>query len=694
MDPVVILGSETVSVGPGQEQRVPVRIRNQGRRVESYRVDLVGAPAQFAQVVPAVVSVLPGREAEVDVIFRPPGGAATPSGTLPFAIRATSEVEASSSAVAEGRLELAGVAGLQAWAPETTRSGRWSTRYYVEFANQGNAAARLALTAHDPTSVTKLELTPDVIDLVPGGRATAELKAKTREPFLRGSPANRSVQVTCQTFPFGTERPVPGGVPPQGDPNHRTFQLTFQQKPVLPKFAFPLIVLLVVGLLALAVVTLRRGEQPTLDLTGPMPPTGFAVTSGGPSSILLAWDAVPNAEGYEVRRTSSAGTPDEEVLAEGLPPEQRTFTVDQDLLADTEYCFTVRALGPEEGVSTLVEPSCARTSPATTLPAPTGVNVVAEADDQYRVTWEFPTDVADVEFEIIADQVVVQRAVASGAIVELVPGVEARAVSVAVRAVLGGETSPPSAPPNLVDVPALPVETVVTSTESTPPVEVVPPPPPADGGATSTSAPAPTTTVPSPGALSELKNLEQTWVAMLGPAPATAAGGEALELRKERLAELFAVPTSEMAVFTNRDTLARRPDGSPTILEGAAAAERFVYVERPDAIQAQEICDRSDGCSVVSLEGAARASEGTSVLVLESLSAQSPIVDVDARLDELRAEFATRSVHAFNAIEYEEFGSARPIIFVRGFASEGAARDFCTANGPLESCDVRLLGAD
>ena len=88
MDPVVILGSESVSVGPGQEQRLPVRIRNQGRRVESFRVDIVGAPEGFAEVVPPVVSVLPGREAEIDVIFRPPGGASTPTGTLPFAVRA------------------------------------------------------------------------------------------------------------------------------------------------------------------------------------------------------------------------------------------------------------------------------------------------------------------------------------------------------------------------------------------------------------------------------------------------------------------------------------------------------------------------------------------------------------------------------------------------------------------------------
>src|SRR5262245_66168616 len=143
MDPVVILSSTTVSVGPGQESRLPVRVRNQGRRVESYRVEVVGAPASFSRVEPSTVSGLPGREAEIDVWFNPPAGASTPTGSLPFAVRATSDVDASSSAAAEGLLELAGVAGLQAWFATTARSARWQASYEMEFANQGNAALRL-----------------------------------------------------------------------------------------------------------------------------------------------------------------------------------------------------------------------------------------------------------------------------------------------------------------------------------------------------------------------------------------------------------------------------------------------------------------------------------------------------------------------------------------------------------------------
>ena len=55
MDPVVILGTESVSVGPGEQARVTVRIRNQSRRVESYRVEVMGEAVGFARVEPRAV---------------------------------------------------------------------------------------------------------------------------------------------------------------------------------------------------------------------------------------------------------------------------------------------------------------------------------------------------------------------------------------------------------------------------------------------------------------------------------------------------------------------------------------------------------------------------------------------------------------------------------------------------------------
>lgn len=701
MDPVVILGSESVSVGPGQEHRLPVRIRNQGRRVESFRVDIVGGPEAFAEVVPVVVSVLPGREAEIDVIFRPPGGASTPTGTLPFAVRATSEVDASSSAVAEGRLELAGVAGLQAWAPETSRSGRWSARYHVEFANQGNAAVRLALTANDPAGVTKLRLSPDVIDLPPGGRSTAQLKTTTRRPFLRGSKANRTLQVACQTFPFGDERPAPGAPPPQGDPNHRTFQLTFEQRPVLPKFAIPLLVLVLAVLIALAVLKLRQGESFALDLTAPLSPEGLAAEAAGESSIGLRWNDVPNAEGYEVRQVSAAGVDADQVLEAALPPDQLTLEV-PNLEPATEYCFAVKALGPEERSSALTDRVCATTGVPTDLPSPTDVSATPQGGDRYQISWGFAAgSEGDVEFLILVDGAPMGTPVPlSGVTIEIPADVDERVAVVSVQALRGVEKSLVSEPFEIT-IPALPPETVPPTQPAPPspppPLTTLSPPTTLDtgttvppttvGGGGSSTTIDPSTTPPL---ASELQNLAPTWAAMLGQATPASAGGQALEERKQRLSEIWGVPVADMLVFTNRDTFARRPDGSPSNLDLATADTRFIYVATDDQATAGEICAAGGTCIVLHLTGAARASEGSPILILAVLSSDASTADVDAQLNADRDELDRRDIHVLDGSDYPQLATNRPVVFVQRFASAPEVQGFCDAEG-ISPCDIKQL---
>jgi hypothetical protein len=696
MDPVVILGSSSVAVGPGQEHRLPVRVRNQGRRVESYRVDVVGPPAAFAEIVPPVVSVLPGREAELDVIFRPPGGTATPTGTLPFAVRATSEVDASSSAVAEGQLELAGVAGLQAWAPETTQSGRWSERFHIEFANGGNAAVRLALTAHDPTSVMRMQLNPDVVNLVPGGRTTVELKVKTRAPFLRGSTVIRSLQVSSQTYAFGAERPVPGGPPPQDDPNHRTFQLTFQQQPILPKFAIPLIVLAVVALIAFAVLKLRSDERPQLTLAAPVAPAVVRATSGGPDSILLAWRRVANAEGYRVAQTKVNGTEDQKVLEEMLPPDVDSTRV-EELDPDTEYCFAVRAVGTNELMSTAKE-ACESTSGETELPAPTEVNADPSGGDRYMVTWNYDGPSEGVTFAIFVNGTPQGGPYpVSGVEIEIAADTEERQVEIAVQAQReDGEPSALSAGHELVISAEAPA-----STEAAPSTSVAGPPTTPAAEATtapttgdSTTSTAPTTSTSIPDAVSALQNLDSKTVAMLSPVFTAAEGGLPLDVQKAELADKYSVRVNRIRTFTNRDTVAFTPEGTPLLdFAEADAGRRFLYVARASRAAAQSVCDidTTNTCRVLRLIGAANASEGTPIAVLD-VASEAATPEGDALLDGQRDLLDTQAVHVVDGAAYEQFQTDRPVIYVRGFDSEEQATAFCTTNElPPEGCIVQVL---
>ena len=151
------------------------------------------------------------------------------------------------------------------------------------------------------------------------------------------------------------------GVPPVDDPNHRTFQLSFQQKPILPRFLLPLLALVVAAGLALAVLTLRKTTGVSLDVTNPLAPGAVSATAGGPNAMLIGWQAVPNAEGYEVRQASINDQPAEKVIAPTLPPDQLTFPV-AELLPATKYCYVVRALGPDGHDSGFSELVCQATS--------------------------------------------------------------------------------------------------------------------------------------------------------------------------------------------------------------------------------------------------------------------------------------------------------------------------------------------
>ena len=610
MDPVVILGTDVVSVGPGQEQRLPVRVRNQGRRVESYRVDVVGVPAQFAEVTPRQVSVLPGREAELDVMFRPPGGASTPTGTLPFAVRATSEVDASSSAVAEGRLELAGVAGLQAWAQETSAPGGGRRRTTSSSPTRATprCASRLDRARSgrgDADQGRPRRRRPDGRRASHGGR-----RGQGPPPVPARHPCNRTLQADCQTFAFGAERPVAGGVPPDDDPNHRTFQLTFQQKPILPRFLAP----------AARPGRRRRAGPRRVDVAQ----DDRRLASTSPTR----WRRAPCRRRPAVRtRCSSAGrrcrTPRATRCA------RRASTTSRPRRSSLRSCRPTSSRSPSpscnraRSTATSCAPSvrtattrASRSSsarPRARRPAcrsPRDVAIVPAGGDNYTVSWTYDGPASqDLMFSV------------------LVAGTEAATQSVQHRrhrAGVGGRGAAGRHPgaghagrgevgvqrPRLVHDPGAAARTddprrrrrcrasgdhAARRRRGRSRRRRRPRPPPT----TPTTAAATTTTTPSPAAIDELQDLQLTWVAMLGSVPPGSSGGVPLEARKARLAADFGVPVEQLDVFTNRDTVAKQPDGSSAQANEGSASSRYVYLATPDQATADAICAKAAGCEVL-----------------------------------------------------------------------------------------------
>lgn len=701
MDPVVILANDTVSAGPGGEARLQVRVRNQGRRVESYAIEVVGAPARFAVVEPANVSVLPGKEAEVSITFRPPVGASTPTGTLPFAVRAVSEVGSSSSAVAEGRLELSGAAGLQAWADATTDAGRWSGSYRLSFLNQGNAPARLFISAHDPSGTMRLTVRDEVLAVPPGAQVDTEIAARARQPFLRGSAVNRIITASCQDFPFGAERPVPGQAPPREDPNHRTFQLTFQQKPIVSKVVLALGALLIAGVVAFALLRLRGGEEVALGLARPNPPSAVTAEASGSNAIFLQWERVPNAAGYDIRRTTDAGEASGPAV-EHVDSSTLTFTV-EGLDPGEQQCFAIEATGPE-GVdnSPRSDFACATTTPPPTLAAPTNFQATEVSAGTFDVQWEAPST-EGLTFTLYSNNEPLQEGIA---------GLFAKGVQVPrrelsfpaelkVRAVAGDQTSDFSNAVT-VTIAALPVTGDTTGapttagpggpggTPTTAPGGGGGTPTTTPGGGATTTTAVTTTTAPSTPAQDAVEDRPASWVAMLGPVqPVPVGPGEASQ--RTTLGQAFGVAPEQLQKFTNRDTVARDARNAPIAsVTSAGPEDEFFFVPHANEAAASGFCHGDIRCQPMILQGAPSAAEGTNVLVLDSLDPTTPLADLDEALTTMRTDSARPQIHVLDGQVRDQFDVPELLVFASGFADEQAVRDFCVATG-VERCTPVVL---
>jgi hypothetical protein len=699
MDPVVILSSTTVSVGPGQEARLPVRVRNQSRRVESYRVEVVGAPASFSRVDPSTVSVLPGREAEIDVWFNPPAGASTPTGSLPFAVRATSEVDAASAAAAEGLVELAGVAGLQAWFATTARSARWKTSYDMEFANQGNAAVRLAVMAHDPSGALNVTVSDDVVDLPPGGRTTSKVSAKARQPFLRGTPANRIIQARCQSFPFGADRPEPGSAPPLDDPNHRTFQLTLEQKPILSKLVVLLAVLALGAIAAFVVLKLRGSDEIALGLASPEAPPTFTAETEGSTSIFLEWAEVPNAVGYNVRETTEAGEAIGTVLDE-LEPDTLTYSV-TGLDPGSRHCYSVVAVGPEEaGNSRPSEHQCATTTAASQLAAPAELVVEPRGTGKFGLTWRYPRNAPqDVEFRYLVNNQEQPNPVESPTEIQLIPEAAPYIATISVRAVRGEEKSDPS---NSVEVtvPALPATTVTTTAGTAPTTEgggVPPPPPPTGGGTPTTATPtttesgtttpttAPPTTAPPSAAQDVLRDLEGTWAVIYEPVVLPPPAGSGVDVVRANLATALGVAPREIRAFSPRDTITSDATGQLSIEFEASPDATWLYRPAVDEATAVDMCSSSPVvCRPLFVEGAAKAAArtGASIVVLQTFAADTPLSELDSALEAKRTELDRETIFLVAGADYGNLDPSQIVMYASGLATASDITNLCTAIAP------------
>ncbi len=284
MATIASLEPANLTVEPGAQAALTVKVRNNGSIVDRFELSVVGPLAAWAHVEPASLSLFPGQEGEAQISFGPPRESSPRAGTYPYGVRVRAATDPGGAVVEEGRVTIGSFSQTTAEiVPQTSRGSRGG-RHEVIIENRGNAALDAVIGAADPDRLVDFEVRPDRLVIGPGERSGVTVRASARDTFFLGSK---------QSHPFNVEiRPgKDAAIPLRG---------TFLQGPILPSWLVPGGGLVLAALLALVVIPRLTGaNNPNTAALSSVPPSPTAVVSASPSELVASPSPSPSADGSD-----------------------------------------------------------------------------------------------------------------------------------------------------------------------------------------------------------------------------------------------------------------------------------------------------------------------------------------------------------------------------------------------------------
>src|SRR5215204_6132614 len=141
---------DPVAVEPGGEESIWIKIRNTGEIVDDFVFEILGEPAEWAELEPQSLPLFPGAEGELRLTFRPPRHPITRAGSLPFGVKISSKENSADAIVEEGVLTVAPFVDTAADLMPRTSHGRFGGKHELAFDNRGNVPLEGVLAAGDP----------------------------------------------------------------------------------------------------------------------------------------------------------------------------------------------------------------------------------------------------------------------------------------------------------------------------------------------------------------------------------------------------------------------------------------------------------------------------------------------------------------------------------------------------------------
>jgi hypothetical protein len=184
---IATLDPAALSVEPGGQTSLKIRVRNQGAIVDRFDLSVVGPLAQWARADPPFLSLFPGAEGEAQITFAPPRESFPRAGTFPFGVRVRAAAEPTGGAVEEGRVTLGPYTDASAEIVPATSRGSRTGRHDVLIDNKGNAPVEVVVGAVDPDRLVDFVVQPDRLVIGPGERASVSIRGSVRDTFWTGS---------------------------------------------------------------------------------------------------------------------------------------------------------------------------------------------------------------------------------------------------------------------------------------------------------------------------------------------------------------------------------------------------------------------------------------------------------------------------------------------------------------------------
>ncbi len=226
----VLLGAEDLRVEPGNTTTAVLSVANTGTIVEQFTIMLLGDGAHWMESNPPVVSLFPGSQQNVTLVFSPPREYTTPSGPVPFGVKVIPSNEPEESVTEEGVVTVGSFTDVGAELVPRVATGRLAGHQKLAVDSRGNVPLPVAVSAIDAADALKFQIRPAKLTAAPGEARYVRVRIRPRQRFWKG--ANQHKPYKVQVTPEDEAPLVLDGA--------------LTQKAVLPKWFLPLVGILAV----------------------------------------------------------------------------------------------------------------------------------------------------------------------------------------------------------------------------------------------------------------------------------------------------------------------------------------------------------------------------------------------------------------------------------------------------------------